>query len=154
MSKRSITIDLQNESGCSDIPDISQFEAWVHSTLQEEYKHLEQPVRITTEEEIQLLNQTYRNINKPTNVLSFPAEGSEYLDYDYLGDLIICAPIVKAEARQQQLPLESHWAHMVVHGMLHLQGFDHLDDESADIMESLESEILLSSGYPDPYLKI
>ncbi len=151
MSNSSITIELQNESGQSDIPSESQFELWVTSSLQAVYKQLEQPIRIASEFEIQQINKTYRHMDKPTNVLSFPAESIEYLDYDYLGDLIICASIVESEALQQQKSLLAHWAHMVVHGMLHLQGFDHTEDDSANEMESLESEIVTHLGFSDPY---
>ncbi len=152
MSKNSITIDLQNDLNLAEIPDAGLMRRWVAAALQRNYNELEQTIRIVDEAESQSLNLAYRGKDQPTNVLSFPAEDSEYLDYEHLGDLVICAAIVKAEARQQRKPLLSHWAHMIVHGMLHLQGFDHIDDDEAEQMERLEIEILSSLGHTNPYL--
>ena len=151
MKKNSITIDLQNESNSSSIPDIQLITHWVSAALTADYSVLEQTIRIVDESESQQLNKSYRAQDKPTNVLSFPADDSSYLDYVHLGDLVICAPIVEQEAQQQQKPLVAHWAHMVVHGMLHLQGFDHIDDEDAQKMEALEIEILAGLGHTNPY---
>ena len=120
----SISIDLQNDAGIEAIPDIEQFELWVNSALQGKYDNLEQTVRIVDEDEIQALNSQFRGINYSTNILSFPAE-IPHIDYQNLGDLVICAPIVSIEADQQGKDVTAHWAHLVVHGMLHLQGYDH-----------------------------
>ena len=152
MKKNSITIDLQNESSSPSIPDVQQLKAWVESALLSSHENLEQSIRIVDEAESQQLNKAYRAIDKPTNILSFPAEVSSYLDYDHLGDLVICAPVVESEALQQNKPLTAHWTHMVVHGMLHLQGYDHIDEEQARQMEVLEIEILSSLGHTNPYL--
>jgi probable rRNA maturation factor len=122
----------------------------LHS-LQSDFSQLEQTIRVVDEPESQLLNKTWRGKDKPTNVLSFPAEDSEYLDYDHLGDLVICAAVVKAEALQQNKKPVSHWAHMVIHGMLHLQGFDHVTDSEAEQMEAKEIEILTTLGHTNPY---
>jgi probable rRNA maturation factor len=146
-----IEIDLQNDEGIANVPDLSLFQKWVESSLQQSYPNLEQSIRIVDENESRTLNRDYRAQDKATNVLSFPAEASEYLDYDNLGDLVICARIVEQEAEQQGKPLLAHWAHMVVHGMLHLQGYDHLTDEQAEQMESLEIEILATLGQTNPY---
>ena len=151
MKKNSITIDLQNESNSSSIPDIQLITHWVSAALTADYSVLEQTIRIVDESESQQLNKSYRAQDKPTNVLSFPADDSSYLDYVHLGDLVICAPIVEQEAQQQQKSLVAHWAHMVVHGMLHLQDFDHIDDEDAQKMEALEIEILAGLGHTNPY---
>ena len=151
MKKNSITIDLQNESNSSSIPDIQLIKHWVCSSLSADYSVLEQTIRIVDESESQQLNKSYRAQDKPTNVLSFPSDESTYLDYVHLGDLVICAPIVEQESLQQKKPLVAHWAHMVVHGMLHLQGFDHIDDEDAQKMEALEIEILAGLGHTNPY---
>ncbi len=151
MSKNSITIDLQNDLNLAEIPDAGLMRRWVAAALQRNYDELEQTIRIVDEAESQSLNLAYRGKDRPTNVLSFPAEDSEYLDYEHLGDLVICAAIVAAEAQQQQKPLFSHWAHMVVHGMLHLQGYDHDDEEQAAQMEGLEIEILSRLGMDNPY---
>lgn len=146
-----IEIDLQNDEGIANVPDLSLFHTWVEASLQQPYAQLEQSIRLVGEQESRTLNRDYRSQDKATNVLSFPAEASEYLDYDNLGDLVICAPVVEQEAVQQGKELLAHWAHMVVHGMLHLQGYDHLDDEQAAQMESLEIEILATLGHTNPY---
>ncbi len=100
------------------------------------------------------MNQRFRGIDKPTNVLSFPASEQERRFDGALGDLVICAPVVAREARQQNKTIAAHWAHMVVHGLLHLQGYDHQDGEHARAMESLEVEILTGFGYQNPYVSV
>ena len=152
MKQSSIRIDLQNESGLSDVPDVQSLQNWVDASLQRDYDQLEQSIRIVDESESQQLNRDYRGIDKPTNVLSFVAEQNDFLDYQYLGDLVICAPVVRREAREQGKSAISHWAHMVVHGMLHLQGYDHVNQQDAEKMESLEIEILATLGHTNPYL--
>jgi len=151
MSKNSIKIDLQNDSELKGIPDIGLFQQWVAASLQSDVENLEQTIRIVDEQESQSLNKTYRGKDKPTNVLSFPSEDSDYLDYQCLGDLVVCASVVAQEARQQGKSADAHWAHMVVHGMLHLQGYDHLNDADATKMEMLEIEILATLGHTNPY---
>ena len=146
-----IMIDLQNDHDLSEIPTIDQFQDWVGQALLREFTELEQTIRIVDEAESQQLNSQYRAKDNPTNVLSFPAEDSEYLDYDNLGDLVICAPVVQREAGEQGKPVLAHWAHMVVHGMLHLQGYDHETAAEAEEMERLEVEILGELGFGDPY---
>ncbi|MCG7948992.1 MAG: rRNA maturation RNase YbeY, partial [Candidatus Thiodiazotropha taylori] len=88
---------------------------------------------------------------KPTNVLSFPFESPPEVPLPLLGDLVICAPVVSTEARQQNKALQAHWAHMVVHGTLHLQGYDHQDDQQAQLMEDKERQILQALNFSDPY---
>ena len=109
-------------------------------------------IRIVDEAESRMLNETYRHQQGPTNVLSFPFEPPiSEVDTALLGDIVICAPVVAREAAEQGKPLEAHWAHMVVHGVLHLQGYDHQNDTEAKQMEALEIRILDALGYPDPY---
>ncbi len=151
MSENAIRIELQNESKLEGLPEPQQFKQWIKAALQKDYKSLEQTIRIVDETESQALNKTYRHRDKPTNVLSFPADASEYLDYSCLGDLVICAPIVEREAREQDKTLEAHWAHLVVHGMLHLQGYDHETKSEAEEMEALEIDILAKLGHTNPY---
>ena len=109
-------------------------------------------IKIIADQEIQALNAAYRGIDKVTDVLSFEAD---YYDPDlechYLGDVVICAPVVQREAQQQHKPEKHHWAHMVVHGVLHLRGYDHQLDEQAEKMETLEKQILAGLGIQDPY---
>ncbi|MEW6354358.1 MAG: rRNA maturation RNase YbeY [Pseudomonadota bacterium] len=112
-------------------------------------------VRIVDADESAALNQTYRHKSGPTNVLSFPFEApvtARATARRYLGDIVICAPVVEREARVQHKSREAHWAHMLVHGCLHLLGHDHQHEDQAQIMEALETRILASLGYPDPYL--
>ncbi len=145
-----ITIDLQNDAALECVPGIQQFQNWVTAALQESHSELEQTIRIVDETESRDLNGRFRNKDAATNVLAFPSD-SDLLDYDCLGDLVICAPIVVAEATAQGKPVEAHWAHLVVHGMLHLQGFDHNNDDETAQMEALEIKILNFLGYTNPY---
>ena len=145
-----ITIDLQNDSALEYIPARQRFREWVDASLQQPHGELEQTIRIVNEAESRELNRRFRNKDSATNVLAFAGD-SEHLDYDCLGDLVICAPVVAAEAVDQGKPIEAHWAHLVVHGMLHLQGFDHQGDHDTEEMETLEIKILDTLGYTNPY---
>jgi probable rRNA maturation factor len=146
-----ITVDLQNDESLDAVPPEQQFEQWIAAALQESYNRLEQTIRIVGEAESRELNSRYRGKASATNVLAFPGD-NELLDYDCLGDLVICAPIVAAEAALQNKRVEAHWAHLVVHGMLHLQGFDHQNEVDTRQMEALEIKILEGLGYNNPYL--
>lgn len=148
-----ITLDLQiaveNEQ---NLPPYKDILLWLNSTLAKFQPNAEVTVRVVDELESQELNRDYRGKDKPTNVLSFPFEAPPGIDIDLLGDLIICKQVVEREAIEQNKPLISHWAHMVVHGCLHLLGYDHIEDQEAEEMESLETEIMKSMGYSDPYI--
>ncbi|WP_460535953.1 rRNA maturation RNase YbeY [Chitinimonas naiadis] len=112
-------------------------------------------LRVVDEDEGRALNRDYRGKDYPTNVLSFAFNEGEPvpgMDNVVMGDLVLCAPVVEREAAEQGKTLEAHWAHLVVHGVLHLQGYDHMDDVEGDAMEALETAILQTLGYPDPYL--
>ena len=145
-----IIVDLQNDAGFADAPALPDFERWVQAALQDSHAQLEQTICIVDEAQSRELNNHFRGKDSATNVLAFPGE-NEFLDYDCLGDLVICAPRVSAEAQHQGKALDAHWAHLVVHGMLHLQGYDHHSDEQASEMEALEIEILDTLGYTNPY---
>jgi len=108
-------------------------------------------IQITTPEEMQQLNKQYRDKDKPTNVLSFPMQVPEEVDMCLLGDIALCASVINHEADQQAKKNNEHWAHMVVHGMLHLQGFDHIEEQDAEDMEQLEIKILSELGIANPY---
>lgn len=145
-----VNVDLQNDDEFESVPSLDQFLYWVESSLLQPFTSLEQTIRVVSEVESQTLNQQFRGKDKATNVLSFPSD-DDYLDYDCLGDLVICLSVVESEAQLQGKACEAHWAHMVVHGMLHLQGFDHQIDDKAEAMERLEIKILSSLGYTSPY---
>lgn len=150
-----LTIDMDNASCCKDIPDENTIHQWVGAALSGYKDIAELSVRVVNEDESAELNQRYRNKQGPTNVLSFPADLPEFiqesLQLPLLGDLVICAPVVEREARQQNKTLEAHWAHMLIHGSLHLIGYDHINDEDAEKMEQLETKILTGLNFPPPY---
>jgi probable rRNA maturation factor len=143
-------IELQNDDEISGLPAFDRFQGWVEAALQKSYHRLEQTIRVVDRDEARTLNHRYRGKDAPTNVLAFAYDGAE-LGYDCLGDLVLCAPVVADEAAQQGKPAEAHWAHLVVHGMLHLQGFDHQRDDEREAMERLEIKILATLGYTNPY---
>lgn len=135
------------------LPDHDTLVAWVARVLEE--LCYEQPVqmsiRIVDEQEITGLNAAYRKKNQPTNVLSFPYEPLPGVNVPLLGDIVICAVVVARQAQQQGKTLQQHWAHMVVHGLLHLLGYDHVKQADAEEMEMLEINILSQLGFPNPY---
>lgn len=146
-------IDLQIASeNIDDLPTLEQIEQWATAAVQPESDDVEMTVRIVDEAESQALNRTYRAKDRPTNVLSFPFECPTEVSLPLLGDLVICRQVVEYEAAEQKKPLMAHWAHMVVHGSLHLLGYDHIDDTEAEEMESLETKIMQGLGFVDPYL--
>lgn len=152
------TLDFDNACPQSVIPAQDDFQRWIECAL----LHTEMPakpvnvgIRIVDEVESAQLNRDYRGKDYATNVLSFGSELPEIvlreLDEIPLGDLAICAPVVEREAVEQGKQLNSHWAHMVIHGVLHLSGFDHENDDEAEQMEALETRILATLGIAYPY---
>ena len=146
-------IDLQiaceQESG---LPTAEQIEQWATAAVQPQSDEVEMTVRIVDEAESHALNLNYRGKDRPTNVLSFPFECPDEVELPLLGDLVICRQVVEREAQEQDKPVMAHWAHMVVHGSLHLLGYDHIEDDEAEEMESLETQIMMGLGFADPYL--
>ena len=146
-------IDLQiaceQETG---LPTAEQIEQWATATVQPQSDEVEMTVRIVDEAESHALNLNYRGKDRPTNVLSFPFECPDEVELPLLGDLVICRQVVEREAQEQDKPVMAHWAHMVVHGSLHLLGYDHIEDDEAEEMESLETQIMTGLGFADPYL--
>jgi probable rRNA maturation factor len=134
-------------------PDATQFQEWAEAALQEVAEDCELSIRIVDAEESQQLNHEYRGKDKPTNVLSFPFESPVPLEPRLLGDLVICAPVVAAEAAEQQKTELAHWAHLTVHGCLHLLGYDHINDDDAVEMESREIAILRQFDIENPYIE-
>ena len=146
-----LDLDLQLASDADNLPQKDQFQYWVEKALSEYREDAEVTIRIVDSAESQSLNASYRGKDKPTNVLSFPFEAPEGIQIDLLGDLVICAPVVETEAGEQNKSTIDHWAHMVIHGILHLLGFDHIDEHDAQEMESLEIRLLSDIGIPNPY---
>lgn len=146
-------IDLQiaceQETG---LPTAEQIEQWATAAVQPKSDEVEMTVRIVDEAESHALNLNYRGKDRPTNVLSFPFECPDEVELPLLGDLVICRQVVEREAQEQDKPVMAHWAHMVVHGSLHLLGYDHIEDDEAEEMESLETQIMTELGFADPYL--
>ncbi len=133
------------------LPSTEQLQTWVDSALGNVDEDCELSIRLVEEDESADLNETYRSKSGPTNVLSFPFEAPIEIKPRLLGDLVICAPVVAQEAQTQKKQLMDHWAHMVIHGCLHLLGYDHIEDEEAEEMEGLEKTILKSLAIEDPY---
>ena len=146
----SFVVDVQREVELEAISD-ADFEQWVSCALTGRKTEGEVCICIVSPEESQQLNNDYRGKDKPTNVLSFPFEAPPEIPVSLLGDLAICADVVASEAREQGKPLRNHWAHMTIHGVLHLIGYDHIKDADAEAMEALEVEILASLDIPNPY---
>ena len=142
MPQLKLTIQRSTEQ---PTPKRSQFLRWVKSALNVD---TEVTIRIVDEEEGRSLNRDYRGKDYATNVLTFPLTEEPYL----MGDIILCAPVVAKEAQEQNKPLHAHYAHLTVHGVLHLHGYDHETEPEAELMESLETQIVTKLGYADPYL--
>jgi probable rRNA maturation factor len=132
-------------------PTDSQLARWARAAVGDFRQHGALTLRIVTSAESARLNQTWRHKSGPTNVLSFPSVGLEAVAPALLGDIVICAPLVRREAKIQAKALEAHWAHLTIHGVLHLLGFDHVKPALAKKMESLERRLLADFGFPDPY---
>jgi len=158
----SAILDLQLVSDCPDIPTQQDIQLWLDTLLSyQQLDNKEITVRIVDDAEIHQLNQQYRDKDKATNVLSFPFEMPElvlpdgvHLDEsmsNFLGDIVICAQVVKQESKQQNKMIGHHWAHMLIHGTLHLLGYDHIKERDAQEMEGIEIAILQKLAIDDPY---
>ena len=163
INSQQINLDWQVATDLAELPSEENVQHWISMALSQESdqyglaKDLNYPidltVRIVESVESQQLNKDYRGKDKPTNVLSFPFENPPGLEQNLpiLGDLVICAEVVAKEAEEQNKSLMSHWAHMIVHGSLHLLGYDHIKESEAEQMESLEIEILKKLSISNPY---
>jgi len=140
-----LSIAIQIASNQSNLPTRTQFRKWAKATIRVD---TQVTIRIVDEAEGRELNKMYRAKDYATNVLTFPLTEEPYL----MGDIIICAPVAAAEALAQNKPLEAHYAHLTVHGVLHLHGYDHEIEAQAELMESLETAIVCKLGYANPYL--
>jgi len=158
-----IEVELQNPNNFGTVPERKKFHVWSNAALQKNapQRGMSLVIRVVDEEEGIALNHDYRDKNSATNILSFPYEVPDYAAdipelqdayaNTYLGDLVLCEKVVIDEAKAQNKTLEQHWAHLIIHGVLHLQGYDHIDDADAMIMESLEIEIMEHLGFDNPY---
>jgi len=149
-----LELTIQNQQKEFEIPQENKLIAWAEKAMLTD-EDTQVTLRIVDADESQALNKEYRSKDKPTNVLSFPMdmpdEFAQVLELKLLGDLVICASIVEQESEQQKKTAEAHWAHMLTHGMLHLQGYDHINENDAEEMEALEVKILKQSGFDNPY---
>lgn len=146
-----MNVDIQRQTENGQQPDDPDICRWAAAAYLGNDSDTEMTVRIVDEAESAQLNQTYRHKSGPTNVLSFPFETPPGIELPLLGDLVICAPVVEQEANAQNKTTKAHWAHMVVHGSLHLQGYDHIEAQQAEQMEALEIDILTRLGFSNPY---
>ena len=153
-----IELDIQRAVECAEdialLPTDQELNTWVNAALGSYQKPFELTIRIVDSVESQALNLQYRHKDKPTNVLSFPFEVPEGVELNLLGDLVVCAQVVAQEAKEQKKTNAAHWAHMIIHGCLHLLGYDHISDTEAEEMESLEINILAKLGVSNPYQEI
>lgn len=148
-----LQLSVQYGAARAGLPAKSTLQCWARAALQGvSRERVALGVRIVGGAESADLNRRFRRKPGPTNVLSFPFEAPSGTRSELLGDLVICAPVVRREAREQQKPLRAHWAHMVVHGILHLRGYDHLNRRDATVMEKKEIRILKELGFANPYL--
>lgn len=150
------TIEIQDTVQHPDTPNEAQLQTWAATAMQNLPEALPEHIenvclRIVTLEESEYLNTTFRNKSGPTNVLSFHYTSVTDTPNPSLGDLAICAELVSQEAREQGIDTDAHWAHLLVHGILHLIGYDHINDADALIMENLEIDLLAKLNFPNPY---
>ncbi len=144
-------IDIQRIFESQNQPSNTQLESWVNTVLASLNEEFELTIRIVDETESAQLNETYRHKKGATNILSFPFDVPDEVELNLLGDLVICVPVLEREAIEQNKPLHNHWAHIVIHGTLHLLGYDHIHDDEAEEMEAKEIELLQTLSIPNPY---
>jgi probable rRNA maturation factor len=146
-----LIVDIQMASASEEAPDPQSIERWVGAAIGNQRESTELSIRIVDVDEGQILNEQFRGSTGATNVLSFPFENESPELLPLIGDIVICAPVVLKEASEQNKTLNAHWAHMIIHGVLHLLGHDHQNENDANLMETLETEIMQGLGFPPPY---
>jgi probable rRNA maturation factor len=160
-----VVVDVQlaiDETSSISVPENKEIQTWANAAIeasgQDKYHDASMTVRVVEETEISQLNENFRHKSGATNVLSFPFVPPPGIPVDEimnsLGDMVVCATVIDKEAKEQHKKSTAHWAHMIIHGTLHLMGFDHQSKEEASIMESLETKIMLEIGFPDPYAEV
>lgn len=146
-------INLQIITQEKNIPSESLFKSWVKAALQGKKQKMEVTIRLVDEPEITELNKKYRHKKSPTNVLAFSFQAPPGIKIPILGDIVICAPVANKEAIEQKKSSQAHWAHLTIHGVLHLLGYKHSTQKDTQKMEALEIRILKKLGFPNPYLR-
>jgi len=145
-------LELQIVDHKAPVPSVDCFNRWVQAALDAApADRFSVTIRIVDRDEMAQLNCDYGKKDAPTNVLSFPFEPIEQIESDFLGDIAICSEVVASEATEQGKQWDAHWAHMVIHGVFHLCGYDHIDAIQAEEMEAMEGSVMIDLGYPDPY---
>jgi len=147
----SFEIDIQRGGGLGLVPDDEEIGRWADVAMQLVNKRAALCIRITDDVEIAGLNAEFRHGTGPTNVLSFPCELEDEAGVSLLGDVVLCAPVIQREAEDQHKALSAHFAHMVLHGILHLLGYDHQNSADSEVMEQMEAKLLDQLGFADPY---
>ncbi|WP_068546906.1 rRNA maturation RNase YbeY [Thalassotalea crassostreae] len=147
-----ITLDIQRPYQTENLPSDEQFQQWADIALLPYNKDFELTIRVVNNDESQQLNKQYRDKDKPTNVLSFPFEVPDGIELDLLGDLVVAADVVSTEAIDQNKQIHAHWAHMIIHGCLHLLGYDHITQDEAEEMEAIEIRLMAELGHNNPYI--
>ena len=145
-----LSLHIENASGETAVPDDEDIHRWASAALGNDIA-TELSIRLVNTEESAQLNERFRGRSKPTNVLSFPADLPADAPCSLIGDIAICAPVIAIEAREQNKQLDAHWAHMIIHGCLHLLGYDHIESVQAEQMEQLEITLLEKLGFSNPY---
>ena len=148
------SVEIQRVFEISGVPASTRMSEWALAVMADRVEDSELVIRVVGIEESSALNQQYRKKKGPTNVLSFSYEKSDTVPLETFGDLVICASVVEKEAAEQKKSLDAHWAHMIVHGVLHLLGYDHIEEADALEMEALEQAILGGMGFPNPYREV
>ena len=146
----SIELTISDDVNKEKLPSAENLQHWAQNCYSGD-NEVVVSLQVVGSDEMQILNKDYRGKDKPTNVLSFPMELPEEVGINILGDLALCDEVIESEAKQQAKSAEAHWAHMIVHGMLHLQGYDHIEDNEAETMEKKEIEIMEKLGFVNPY---
>lgn len=146
-----VSVEVQYAANDMNAPGEENFQQWSAIIPVKNNDQQEASIRIVEEDEIAELNMRFRKKVGSTNVLAFPAEYPPGVELNFIGDIVICAPVVIKQAQEQGKSVESHWAHMMLHGILHLQGYDHIEAQDAEIMEALEVQFMTKLGYPNPY---
>lgn len=152
LKEKRIKITIQSLASNTFIPSRYFLQRWVNKALVKQVGSNEVNIRLVSKKESAELNSTYRHKKGPTNILSFPFEPPPGVSSAFLGDLVICAALVNQQAKQQTKTRLAHWAHLVIHGCLHLVGYDHIHDKDAIKMETLEIQLLEDLGYENPYI--